>query len=99
MLIEPQPIPNLLCTSQANPLLPAAEAAPGGGDADMAADAAGEAPETAPVSYEAVSRAVDDEMLDVSSPEALSAVMGKLDQVLTYLWAVHGIDYYAGERG
>ena len=30
------------------------------------------------------------------SPENLQESLGKLDQMLAYLWRVHGVDYYAG---
>eukprot|EP00955_Chlamydomonas_euryale_P094092 364830-Chlamydomonas_euryale.AAC.5 len=59
---------------------------------DMAADAAtgnasGDARATAPVS---------EEPLPVVDSSNIDTCLGDLDLLLTYLWRVHGVDYYAG---
>jgi hypothetical protein len=34
-----------------------------------------------------------------SDSEGLAQLLGRLDLVLTWLWRVHGVDYYSGRWG
>jgi hypothetical protein len=37
-------------------------------------------------------------MADAAGPSALAQALGSLDQALSWLWRVHGVDYYGGRE-
>ena len=42
--------------------------------------------------------AIDAEEVSCEGEAGLAARLGELDQVLTWLWRVHGVDYYGGSE-
>lgn len=73
--------------SQGNTLLPAPADQPMDEDEEQ---------EAAPLKL--MMRAIEEDSAGGVDEEALPATRGRLDQQLTFLWAVHGVDYYAGEQ-
>lgn len=81
---------------------PAAEGEAAAGDgADAPAD--GAAPGAHSARLTALLAAIEEEgggavppAPDAGDADALAALLGRLDLVLTWLWRVHGVDYYSG---
>jgi hypothetical protein len=72
---------------------------PADGQADGAKAAGGDAGKVdADAVLRAVQAAIDGEEVSCDDDEALLHRVGQLDLLLTWLWRVHGIDYYGGKE-
>ena len=56
------------------------------------------AAKAAEAAFKAVLAEIEGEQVNVEEEEALLAKLGQLDLLLTWLWRVHGIDYYGGRE-
>ncbi|WIA09843.1 hypothetical protein OEZ85_010057 [Tetradesmus obliquus] len=85
-----------------NPLLPAAAGAGEGEAGEAAADGKGAAAAASGAEPDAALAAVlaeaEGEVGPPEGEEALQERLGQLDLLLTWLWRVHGLDYYGGRE-
>eukprot|EP00878_Enallax_costatus_P003885 GHUV01004105.1.p1 GENE.GHUV01004105.1~~GHUV01004105.1.p1 ORF type:complete len:477 (+),score=158.20 GHUV01004105.1:186-1616(+) len=86
-----------------NPLLPKVDAADGAepaadGEATIDGGDATAAEKTPDATFKAVVSEIDSEEVAVDDEESLISRLGQLDMLLTWLWRVHGIDYYGGKE-
>lgn len=72
---------------------PACTVSADGDDADAAA-----ASKTADDSLQAVLKEIEGEEVIVADEDSLLLRLNQLDLLLTWLWRVHGIDYYGGKE-
>lgn len=68
------------------------------GDADNAAANTGSGAADSEVVLRAVLASIDAEVVSCDEDAVLLERLGQLDQLLTWLWRVHGIDFYAGKE-